>query len=1044
MKNAKVLQLVSAFLLISSFSAIAKDMRLELSIEMIQRTETVSGIVTDRSGKPIIGANITEKGKSNGTTTDADGRFSLQIAADATLVVSHIGYVTQELVLTEETQLKIVLAENEGLDEVVVIGYGTAKRTTLGGAVSTVDAKAFQSRPVNNAANALQGQAPGLTVIRTGGAPGSNPVVRIRDVSSINGGVPLVIIDGTEGSLNSINPADIESVSVLKDASAAIYGARASDGVLLITTKSGKRNQRSTLSANVLHSVKTPALLRETTSLYEHAVMGQEITDGSFQREYTEDELPLLLQGSDEILPKSTWGIWAGYPKFYKNQDWNDIMIGNGNIQNYQLGLTGGGERYAYLVSLGHQRESGILNYGADDYKRYFVRAKANIDLMKNLDYELNFSYEPSDRSYSADLGPGGYNIWELIYKIYSWAPIRNPAGNFYQFQGYGNPAQFLEEGGMANLSTGNLTVNNQLRWQVIDGLNIIGRAAIRKSDQDRNTVLKTLTTYNWDNGIQSTPRVPNSAERYYAKTLYKNFTLYGEYRKTFGVHDVGLMAGAANESSDYDAFAAKRINFDQQQNMALQLGSSENQSAWSEGNAWTINSFFSRVNYGFAGKYLLEGTIRADGSSRFHPDKRWGLFPGVNLSWRLGEERFMKSIDIFDEFKFRASYGEMGNQSGIGLYDYLNLVSISTNYYPFTEAQRGQMADVKSLVSLSRTWETIYSKNIGVDFAVLRNRLYGSFDYFWKENKNMLMPITYPAALGALAPPTNSGHMQIRGWELQAGWRDRVGDFNYSVRANISDAQNVVLTRKGSDLIGIGRNETPEGYPMSSYFGYVFDGIIQSEQELADYKARFANGGLPGELTVGDAKYRDLDGDGILSVLGDGQKGSGDVIYLGDTNPRYSFGLNIGMEYKGFDFGAFIQGVGRRTIFLEGEASIPFYYSWFQSPKYWYGKTWTPERTDARYPAMTLKGKRTYNYQVSTNTKHSAAYARLKNIQLGYTLPKHISSKINVENVRFYFSGEDVFEIMNLPDGWDPEDGGSYNTYPFARNFSLGVNLTF
>ncbi|WP_029906830.1 TonB-dependent receptor [Prevotella sp. 10(H)] len=1011
----------------------------------VQQQIKITGVIKDSSGETMPGVSVALKGTTTGTITNHDGQYSINIPdGNAVLVFSMIGFIKQEEHVGTRRTIDITLQEEiREMDEVVVIGYGTVKRVNLGGAVGTADSKVFQSRPVNNAANALQGEIPGLTVIRTSGAPGSSPTVRIRDVSSKNGGSPLIIIDGAEGDLNAINPADIENVSVLKDGSAAIYGSRASDGVILITTKGGKRNQKMKISLDASYSIKTPSIIKKTTNLYQHAVMGLEIKDGSFQPEYSENELALILAGSDEVVLGSTWGIWNGFPKFYKNQDWNDIMIGNGAIQNYAVSLTGGGEKYSYMISLGHQKEDGILKFGTDNNKRYFVRAKSNIELMKNLDLDINLSYEASSRNYSSVIGDG-MNIWELIYKNYSWAPMLNPAGEYYSFQGYGNPAQFLEEGGKSNMTTGNFTINNQLRWQVIDGLNILGRAVIRKADNDKNIVNKSIYARNWENVNHQTHVVPNSAERNYSKTLYKNFTLYAEYKKTFGLHDLGLMAGGANESSDYDHMKARRINFDQQENMSLQLGSSKDQEAWSDGNAWTLNSFFSRVNYGFAGKYFVEGTLRADGSSRFHPDHRWGWFPGVNLTWRLGEEKFMKSLIIFDDLKFRASYGEMGNQSGIGLYDYIKTISISGSYYPFVEGQKGQMADVKKLTSLLRTWETIYSKNLGVDFSVLNNRLHGSFDYFWKENKNMLVPVTYPTVLGTSAPATNDGHLKVHGWELQIGWRDQIGNFSYSVRANISDAQNKIARRIGDEVIGLGRNNHPAGYPMSSYFGYVFDGIIQNKQELADYKALFSNGGLPGELAVGDAKYKDLDGDGKLSVLGDGKEGSGDVVYLGNTNPRYSFGLNINMEYKGFDFGAFMQGVGKRTIFLEGEASIPFYYSWFQSPEYWYGKTWTPERIDAKYPAITLKGKRTYNYQVSTNTKHSAAYARLKNIQVGYTLPKNIVSKVNLEKVRFYFSGEDVFEIMNLPDGWDPEDGGSYNGYPFTRNFSFGVNIVF
>lgn len=1007
-----------------------------------QQEKKITGTITDEKGETIIGANVVVKGTTNGTVTDFDGNFSLLANAGSTLQISYIGYYMKEITVGSSSTYQIKLKENtQILDEVVVVGYGTVKRANLGGAVSTTDAKTFEARPVSNAATALQGEMAGLTVVRTGGEA---PTIRIRDVSSINGGSPLVLIDGAEGDLNTINPADIDNISVLKDGTAAIYGARAADGVVLITTKKGKKNQKLSVGFNANYSIKKPALLKRAANLYEHAAMALEITDGSFPIEYTADELELIRQNSDQVLPAADWGRWSGYPKFYKNQDYNDMLIGNGNIQNYNVNLSGGGEKYTFLISLGHQREDGLLKFGKDLEKRYYVRAKSSIELHKNLTYDLNLSYEASDRGYSSAISEG-QNIWELIYKSRSWAPLRNPAGNFYTFEGFDNPAQVLEEGGMSNKTTGNFTINNQLRLKIIDGLEITGQAVIRKTDYDKSVINKMIYSRNWDDVNHRIARQPNSAERQYNKKLYKNFTLYAEYKKAFNeLHDLNVMVGAANESSNDDSFSAKRINFDQQESMSLQLGSSENQNAWSVGSAWTINSFFSRVNYTFANKYIVEGTIRADGSSRFDPDHRWGYFPGVNAAWRLGEEDFIKRLAIFDDLKIRGSFGQMGNQSGIGLYDYIQLITLSSDYYPFGDGQKGQLASAGNIISTSRTWETISTTNVGFDFGILENRLYGSFDYFWKDNKNMLIPKTYPTMLGAKAPSTNSGHLNIKGWEVAVGWRDRIGEFSYSARFNLSDARNKVMERVGSNLTKLGLNETPTDYPLNSFFGYEFDGIIQNEQDLEDYKARFPNGGIPGDLTVGDAKYKDLDNDGKLTVLGNGEKGEGDVVYLGDKNPRFNFGLNLSAEYKGFDLSVFIQGVGRRTMFLKDEADKPFSQPWFQSAEYWYGKTWTPERTDAKYPAITLKGKRDYNYYASSNTKHNVGYARMKNLQLGYTIPSSVTAKVGLEKLRVYFSGEDLFEIHNSPGGWDPEEDGSYTSYPFSRNFSLGVNIAF
>ena len=436
------------------------------------RKRAVSGTVTDERGEPIIGANVVEKGTTNGTITDLDGHFTLEVSGKATLLISYIGYSQKEIAMTDATSIYPVRLkeDTQSLDEVVVVGYGTVKRANLGGAVATADSKAFESRPVQNAASALQGEIPGLTITRSGGAPGSDMTLKVRDVSSINGGSPLILIDGAEGDINLINPADIESISVLKDGTAAIYGARASDGVILVTTKNGKRGQKTSVAFDTYYSIKTPALLRRPANLLQHAEMALEITDGSFPVEYTKEELELIRQGNEQVLPDAEWGRWTGYPKFFKNQDWNKMLIGNGNMQNYNVNISGGGERYSYMISLGHQREAGIPKFGKDINKRYFTRAKSSVELIKHLTYDLNLAYEASHRDYSSGLTEG-QNIWELIYKTRSWTPMRNPAGGWYTFEGFDNPAQVLEEGGMVNKTTGNITVNNQLRWEITQGI---------------------------------------------------------------------------------------------------------------------------------------------------------------------------------------------------------------------------------------------------------------------------------------------------------------------------------------------------------------------------------------------------------------------------------------------------------------------------------------------------------------------------------------------------------------------------------------------
>lgn len=1016
-------------------------------ITSASKNRLLTGVVTDERGEPIIGANIVEIGTSNGTISDVNGAFSLTVQNQSILRVSYLGYLTQDIRIINTFKLDIHLKEDsEQLEEIVVVGYGSMKRVNISGAISTVDSKIFESRPTQNAAAALQGEIPGVIITRNSGTPGGDVNIRIRDISSINGGEPLILIDGAEGSLSEINPSDIENISVLKDGNASIYGARAADGVILVSTKSGKRSQKLKVSLDAYYALKKPALMKETVNLYQYAEMGLEITDGSWTSEYTMEDLPKIKANSSEVVPNGIWGI---YPKFYQYIDKKKEIIGNGRQQYYNVNMTGGGNKYSYLISLGYQHEDGLPKYGKDKDNRYYVRAKSDIDLLKNLNLNLNLAYEISDRSSSAAIdGRDGIirNVWEgLSFWGRVWAPLFNPEGNYYTFQYYHNPAQALEELGDKNNSRTNFTFNSKLTLKVIDGLNITGQAIFRKSDKDENAFYKVVDTYDWDNNIAWIYGNPNYASRRYEKTLYKNFTILADFKRRINdIHELEIMLGGANESANYDWFEAARQDFTQQEVPSLNLGSPDNQYANSGGHAWTINSYFSRLNYILMNKYILEVNFRADASSRFHPNYRWGYFPGVSAAWRLNEEQFVKNLNIFDNLKLRGSYGTMGNQSGIGLYDYISLISMSNSYYPFGNGNRAPLSYVNGMVSLTRSWETVSTFNIGADVGFLNNKLTASVDYFKKVNKNMLIPVIYPSILGADAPMTNNGRLEIKGWELILGWQDKIGDFSYSLKASISDSRNIIVEKGGSDAYSLGLNKTRKGYPLNSYFGYEFDGIIQNEQELETYKSKFSKGGVPGNLRVGDAKYKDLNEDGKLSLFGD-DGNDGDTKYLGDMNPRYNFGLNFSCNYKNFDFSFFLQGVGKRTLFLEAEASRPFYQWWFDPLEYWYEKTWTADRINAKYPAITVDQARAgYNYATSDNTRFNAAYMRMKNMQIGYSLPAHLLKKVLAEKVRLYISGDDLFEIHNVPGGYDPENTGYYGSYPFTRIFSFGANVTF
>lgn len=1004
----------------------------------------VSGFVSDDNGEPVAGANILLKDKLVGTITDIDGKYTISASDEDVIEVSFLGFQTLSEKVGKRSKIDFILQmDNNVLEETVVIGYGTVKRANLAGSVASTDKKAFQSRPVSNPTNALQGVLPGLVVNRSSGngsRPGTEATISIRDISSINGGSPLVLIDGAEGNINSLNPNDIESVSVLKDAQASIYGNRAANGVVLVTTKSAGEG-RFKVDFNAYYALKSPTNIMEKVNLLEFAEMDREAcVDGSDTPVYSEEELDLIRQDSDKVVP----GGYLGFAKHYKNHDWNKSLLKKGSsLQNYSINVSGGTRRSKFYASGFFQSENSPLRYGHDDNRRLSVRVKNDVQIFDNVAFHTNISYSENIRDFSTQSGSA--LAWGMRQS--PWAPLRTPSGKFYSWQGYGNPAQDLEEGGNTRYDNSTTTLNFSLDWEIIKGLKITAQALFRKQVNDDFVWKQRYAQYNWDDSINryNLQEGKNWGQKAFSKEWYKNYNVFVEYNKVFAKkHDFKVMAGAQHEEFSNDMFTALRYNFTGD-NFNLALGDTKNQETSQATSAETMRSVFGRLSYVYADKYILEVNARYDGTSRFAKGYRWGLFTGVSAAWRLSEEQFMKELDIFDQFKIRASWGQMGNAqgSGIGKYDYIPIISVSDDWpYPFDKTEVSQSA-TSNMVSLARTWERLEVTNVGLDMGVLDNRLSFNFDYFYKRNRNMLIDVEYPSVLGVKAPATNNGELEVHGWELAVSWRDSFKDFSYSISANVSDSRNRMTDLGGFNGLRSGWVSHIEGYPTGTYFGYKSAGIIQDEETLARYKTLK---GVPDNLRVGDMMYQDLDGDGAITPTGDMKRGfQGDLISLGDSNPHYNFGININLEWKGIDLGIFLQGTGERTLILDGEPLVPFYPDWHYPMKDYYHNTWSVDRPNAKYPILTHDDDRNqWNYRTSDNLVVNAAYVRLKNLQIGYTFPESLTRKIHISRLRLYFSGNDLFEIDSMPFNYDPENNGSYGCYPFMRYYSFGLNLNF
>jgi len=1042
--------------------------------DMLGQNLQVKGKVKDDKG-PLPGVSILLKGSTIGTQTDVNGNFSIGAPKGSTLIISATSYARQEIVIDGRTEFNITMvSEAKGLDDVVVIGYGTKRKENLTGAVSTVGSEVLKSRPITNTLEGIQGEISGVTVQRSSGQPGLGGYsVTVRGVSTTNGGnssqlnalsqyniggaslsnggnSPLILIDGIAGNLDLLNPDDIESISVLKDASASIYGARAAGGVMLVTTKKGKKGA-PLISYNGNAGITKMSGMMESPSTYQFALMENEanIHNGAAPM-YTPDLLEKIKNNDPNPIPHPLYGGWM---LFFTNTNWIDAVIGNGFQQKHNVNVSGSGNNSSYYLSLGYSKQDGVIKYAPNNNERYSLRLNYDYDLSKRVRLETKVSFEDQKRTDIGGIG-SSWLITEAIFGMPNHPVYTQDNKNFFAQGGWGNAVAQAKEGAEATFNTRNFNTNFKLIFDVAKGLKLNLQTGINQSWQDNTDIAKAVPLYQWDNsGIQYyTIANPDQASltRASYNGIYRNLTAYLQYGKKINRHELDIMGGASYEYNGFDLFNTSRDHFSTEDVWSINLGGTQNMNSFEKAEHWAIASAFSRVSYSYDNKFLVDASLRYDGSSRFQSDTRWGFFPGVSVAWRLSQEDFMKHLVFVNDLKIRASYGLTGNQEGIGLYDYLQLINIGTNgTYPFGAGSQTQSASLAGMVSTSRTWETLINQNIGVDATLFSNKLSFSFDYFIKTNKNLLVPVTYPSVLGAVPPYSNSGELKTWGYETTIGWTDKIGDFKYSVKFILSDAQNKIVNYGGTDTYILGLNSLKqwpypsprEGDQLDSYYGYVFDGIIRDQKELDDYKKL---DGVPSDIHIGDARFKDLNGDGKISLYGDKAGQQGDVKNLGSLTPHYSFGINLNTSYKNFDLGIFLQGVAERTIFREGDYSMPWSAWWRQPPAFYFGQTWNEDRPNAKYPELSFGNINYWNYQPSTLQKINAAYIRLKNLQVGYTFPVSLVSKISISKARIYFSGQDLWELHGVKGGWDPEASTSGFNYPFQRIYSAGIDVTF
>jgi TonB-linked SusC/RagA family outer membrane protein len=1042
--------------------------------------QTISGEVHDKTTlEPIPGANVITGKRGRATLTDMNGKFSIDLKGEKTVEISYAGYKGQRLAITADTFYLIEL-EPSALDQVVVVAYGTQKKANLTGAVTTVDVnKTFQSRPLNDPTKALQGIAPGLTITYSNGGLTAGPGINIRGIGSINGSSrPLILVDNVETSdLSIINPNDIESVSVLKDAaSTSIYGARAAFGVILIKTKSGKKNQRTTVNYNNYFSWSKPTTLPdfadpvpELTGMYEAAqragqaspeVFGMQLLklrDGiaNWQKNYAGKRSGLeMVEGEDFKFETSDNRMY-----FYRVWDPKEVFLKDfTNQQMHNLSIQGGSEKIAYYTSVGYSQDGGILKINPDQIQKYNITAGINASVTDFLDINVRTLYRNFEYEY-----PFGYqDYWYYFWRWGAYFPYGTWNGDYFRH----TPAYMA--GAHTNTVTDNYTrVDLGATLKISKHLTVRADYTIGRDNVLRHEVGGPIMAWDfWGIGqpkfaniaTAAQDRVTNRTGRYLVNTL----NAYATYQNTFREdHDVKVTAGLNTENNqDIYYFAERRALLDPDKGeLALATGDQFVQNGsdipYNRVNAYA--GYFGRVNYAFRDKYLLELNGRYDGSSTFSPKDRWAFFSSASAGWRISEEEFMQFIKpTLSELKIRASYGSVGNQD-VGSSWYLpSMTNAAVNWIPTGSTIRTQTVNAPRAVAGSLSWETVRTLDLGLDARVLDNHVGITFDYYERNTEGMLANTSVPATFGTSGPKINAGNFRNRGWELAI-------DVNYDINKDLKlygtfvlSDNKTVFTKWDNPSMLITQNYVGKTY--GEIWGFETDGYFQSADEVtkAPSQVGLANGNFV--YGAGDIRYKNLNGDSVISGGKLTVKDPGDLKVIGNDQPRYQYSARLGGTWKGFDLDIFIQGVGKRDYWGTGDISIPLYRG---GPDILYAHQldyWSESNRDARYPRHYVNNAQTKlagmptsgnNFYPQTKYLLNLAYCRLKNVVVGYTLPGHLMNRLKVQKLRIFLSGQNLAEISDVGLPLDPEiTFGELNflgrTFPFQRSYSFVSQLTF
>lgn len=1059
---------------------------------------TLSGTVHDEEGLSLIGATVMVKGTQIGTVTDVDGNFSMTVPDDATtLVFSYTGYTPLEVEIGDRTVFDITMYESVSmLDEVVVVGYGTQKKANMTGAVDEIGGELIESRQSPTVSQLLQGTSPGLSfdVGNFGFQPGAELDIQVRGAGSINGGggAPYVLIDGIPGDMNRLNPEDIASISILKDAAAsAIYGARAPFGVILITTKSGalEGKVQATYSGSV--AVATPQNLPSMLNSYLHARAINEAgtaKPGGGGRYFTNeivDNIVAFQEGNYDLIrsrpnfpqdatffettPRGGGNAW-GFNQFGNaNRDWFDEYYGSALNQKHNLSFQGGGKTTSYYVSAGYFGQEGVLNYGTDAFRRLNVLAKIKTSIADWWDFTYQPRFSQTFREQPNMDNQGSYDL--IFHQIARTMPTNA------KYDGFGNimiqsKIPWVRDAGTDIFETDESWQNFVTELRPLKGWTIYADFAYRTTDYLRSD--RELTVY--DTQVDQTTVIsgntfPSHIEQTHFSNNYWTTNMYTSYEFSIKEqHNFRLMAGTQFEKARDRSLSALRNNLLVAAVPSLETASGEPTTAENL-LTWATEGYFGRFNYNYKGKYLLEGNFRYDGSSRFLEGKRWGFFPSVSAGWNVHNESFWASIEpVINTFKFRGSWGELGNHTGAGFFVGLPLIPLSSNavnwIFGSGESRPVGFAGTPGLISPDVTWETIRTVNFGVNMSFLKNRLQADFDFFERTTFDMIGPVvSQPGVLGATLPRTNNAELRSRGWELALRWRQSFSNgLTYNVGFNLFDSQAEVtkyLNETGT------LSDWYEGRKLGEIWGYTANDLYRTQEEVDQYTSEVNLTDITGlTWNTGDVKYEDINGDGAVNDGENTLGNPGDLSIIGNSTARFQYGLNLGLTYKGLDLSMLWRGVGKRDLWFNSGQNIfwgfrtgnqsslfPHHLDYFRDQP---GDEYTGVELgdanfnlDGYYPRPYINNNQNNkNRLTSTRYLQNGAYLRLQNVQLGYNLPQAFTSKLRLQKVRFYLSGENLLTFSELTVGIDPlavsSAWGVGKTYGADRIFSFGLSVTY